>query len=169
MYSRNWINGRLSCYAGTQKKKAAEAVARSGTKTDKVPETDLPDIENEEAEAEGLDGLDELVSGRKKSHGPGWLIGRHDVKCLTASTRDTAPPAPTNTYVQELTKKIRQKVAEEVEAMLNQKIKGGQREARLTNLSNFFLHQRSSLAARRGRCPPCPYARSATGYWYGCY
>ncbi|KAK1400869.1 hypothetical protein POM88_000474 [Heracleum sosnowskyi] len=38
-----------------RQKKAAEAVATgSGTKTDKVPETDLPDIGNEEAEA-GLD------------------------------------------------------------------------------------------------------------------
>ncbi|KAL6498561.1 hypothetical protein OROHE_026502 [Orobanche hederae] len=55
---------------------------------------------------EGLDGLDELVSGGKKSHGPGWLIGRHDAKCVTSSTQASAP-APTNSYVQELTKKIR--------------------------------------------------------------
>ncbi|KAK1401180.1 hypothetical protein POM88_000785 [Heracleum sosnowskyi] len=53
--------------------------------------------------AEGLDGLDELVSGGKKSHGPCWLIGRHDVKCVKASTQSTAPPAPTDSYIQELT------------------------------------------------------------------
>ncbi|KAK1386144.1 hypothetical protein POM88_023879 [Heracleum sosnowskyi] len=142
-----------------RQKKAAEAVTTgSGTKTDKVPETDLPDIENEEAEAaifaktrkrkpgreykyipdvmqfrvdtinkklqsaEGLDGLDELVLGGKKSHGPGWLIGRHDVKCVKASTQNTAPPAPTDSYIQELKKKLRQEVVEEVEAKLNQKV-----------------------------------------------
>ncbi|KAK1393865.1 hypothetical protein POM88_012921 [Heracleum sosnowskyi] len=130
-----------------RQKKATEAVATgSGTKTNKVPETDLPDIENKEAEAdpevqaraeknsrshreytdtqtagpqlfsqirhnmdtinkklqsaEGLDGLDELVSDGKKSHGP----------------------APTDSYIQELTKKLRQEVVEEVEAKLNQKV-----------------------------------------------
>ncbi|KAK1382716.1 hypothetical protein POM88_020451 [Heracleum sosnowskyi] len=156
-----------------RQKKVAEAVATgSGTKTDKVPETDLPYIKNEEAEAEkkqtnpnekppgatifaktrkrkpgreyksnpdvmqfrvdtinkklqsaeGLDSLDELVSGGKKSHGPGWLIGRHDVKCVKASTQNTAPPDPTDSYIQELTKKLRQEVVEEVEAKLNQKV-----------------------------------------------
>ncbi|KAK1370109.1 hypothetical protein POM88_036201 [Heracleum sosnowskyi] len=69
--------------------------------------------------AEGLDGLDELVSSGKKSHGPGWLIGRHDVKCVKASTQNTAPPAPTDSYIQELTKKLRQEVVEEVEVKLN--------------------------------------------------
>ncbi|KAK1371566.1 hypothetical protein POM88_037658 [Heracleum sosnowskyi] len=69
--------------------------------------------------AEGLDGLDELVSGGKKSHGPGWLIGRHDVKCVKSSTQNTAP---TDSYIQELTKKLRQEVVEEVEAKLNQKV-----------------------------------------------
>ncbi|KAK1373568.1 hypothetical protein POM88_029761 [Heracleum sosnowskyi] len=186
-----------------RQKKPVEAVATgSGTKTDKVPETDLPDIENEEAEAdpevqarpekysrsrreytnthtagpqlfsqirhnmkkkqtypnekppgaiifaktrkcnpgreyksnpddtikkkllsaEGLDGLDELVSGGKKLHGPGWFIGRHDVKCVKASTQNIAPPAPTDSYIQELTKKLRWEVVEEVEAKLNQKV-----------------------------------------------
>ncbi|KAK1369668.1 hypothetical protein POM88_035760 [Heracleum sosnowskyi] len=69
--------------------------------------------------SEGLDGLDELVSGAKKSHGRGWLIGRHDPKCLKTST---SAPAPTDSYVQELTKKIRQKVAVKVEAKVNQKV-----------------------------------------------
>ncbi|KAL6551956.1 hypothetical protein OROGR_008110 [Orobanche gracilis] len=69
--------------------------------------------------SEGLDGLDELVSGEKKSHGPGWLIGRHDPKFLKTSTQ---APAPTDSYVQELTKKIRQEVVLEVEAKLNQKV-----------------------------------------------
>ncbi|KAL6564005.1 hypothetical protein OROHE_005245 [Orobanche hederae] len=71
--------------------------------------------------SEGLDGLDELVSGAKKSHGPGWLIGRHDPKFLKTSTQASAP-APTDSYVQELTKKIRQEVVVEVEAKLNQKV-----------------------------------------------
>ncbi|KAK1353264.1 hypothetical protein POM88_052399 [Heracleum sosnowskyi] len=55
----------------------------------------------------GLDGLDELVSGGKKSQGPCWLIGRHDVKCVKASTQNLAPPAPTDSYIHELTKKLR--------------------------------------------------------------
>ncbi|KAK1364935.1 hypothetical protein POM88_040496 [Heracleum sosnowskyi] len=67
-----------------------------GTKNDKVPETDLPDIEMEEVEA-----------------------GRHDPKCLKTST---SAPAPTDSYVQKLTKKIRQEVAVEVEAKVNQKV-----------------------------------------------
>ncbi|KAK1391802.1 hypothetical protein POM88_010858 [Heracleum sosnowskyi] len=166
-----------------KQKEAASAIATgSGTKNDKVPKTDLLDIEMEEVEAddeqpddqqlddqqpdgeqpdddlyyakifaktrkrkpgrkyqsnpdvmefridtinkklgssEGLDGLDELVSGAKKSHGRGWLIGRHDPKCLKTST---SAPAPTDSYMQELTKKIRQEVAVEVEAKVNQKV-----------------------------------------------
>ncbi|KAL6553936.1 hypothetical protein OROMI_019609 [Orobanche minor] len=70
--------------------------------------------------SEGHNGLDELVSGAKKCHGPGWLIGRHDPKCLKTSTQASAP-APTDSYMQELTKKIRQEVIVEVEAKLNQK------------------------------------------------
>ncbi|KAL6584677.1 hypothetical protein OROMI_003966 [Orobanche minor] len=68
--------------------------------------------------SEGLNGLDELVSGEKKCHGPGWLIGRHYPKCLKTSTQASAP-APTDSYMQELTKKIRQEVVVEVEAKLN--------------------------------------------------
>ncbi|KAL6560185.1 Multidrug resistance-associated protein 5 [Orobanche hederae] len=71
--------------------------------------------------SEGLYGLDELVSGAKKSHGPGWLIGRHDPKCLKTSTQASAP-APIDSYVQEMTKKIRHEVVVEVEAKLNQKV-----------------------------------------------
>ncbi|KAK1396546.1 hypothetical protein POM88_006409 [Heracleum sosnowskyi] len=44
---------------------------------------------------------------------------RHDPKCLKTST---SAPAPTDSYVQELTKKIRQEVVVEVEAKVNQKI-----------------------------------------------
>ncbi|KAK1377169.1 hypothetical protein POM88_033362 [Heracleum sosnowskyi] len=73
----------------------------------------LDTINKKLGSSEGLDGLDELVSGAKKSHGRGWLIGRHDPKCLKTST---SAPAPTDSYVQELTKKIRQEVAVEVEA-----------------------------------------------------
>ncbi|KAK1373571.1 hypothetical protein POM88_029764 [Heracleum sosnowskyi] len=166
------VIGSMADYLAMRKlrqKKPVEAVATgSGTKTDKVPETDLPDIENEEAEAdpevqarpeknsrsrreytdthtagpqlfsqirhnmdtinkkllsaEGLDGLDELVSDGKKLHGPGWFIGRHDVKCVKASTQNIAPPAPTDSYIQELTKKLRWEVVEEVEEKLNQKV-----------------------------------------------
>ncbi|KAL6566705.1 hypothetical protein OROMI_015109 [Orobanche minor] len=69
--------------------------------------------------SEGLDGLEELVSGEKKSHGPGWLIGRHDPKVLKTSTPAPAP-APTDSYMQELTKKIRQEVVVEVDGKINQ-------------------------------------------------
>ncbi|KAL6558510.1 Multidrug resistance-associated protein 5 [Orobanche minor] len=71
--------------------------------------------------SEGLYGLDELVLGAKKSHGPGWLIGRHDPKCHKTSTQASAT-APTDSYVQEMTKKIRHEVVVEVEAKLNQKV-----------------------------------------------
>ncbi|KAL6547978.1 hypothetical protein OROHE_009683 [Orobanche hederae] len=71
--------------------------------------------------SEGLNGLDELVSGAKKCHGPGWLIGRLDPKCLKTSTQASAP-ASTDSYMQELTKKIRQEVVVEVEAKLKQKV-----------------------------------------------
>ncbi|KAL6573127.1 hypothetical protein OROHE_002603 [Orobanche hederae] len=46
--------------------------------------------------------------------------GDHDIQCLKTSTQASAP-APTDSYVQELTKKIRQDVVE-VEAKLNQKV-----------------------------------------------
>ncbi|KAK1390163.1 hypothetical protein POM88_018341 [Heracleum sosnowskyi] len=113
----------------------------SGTNTDRVPETDMPFFENEEVEPEtikkklnsskGFDGIEKLVSGGKKSHGPGWLIGRHDASLIKTSTQ---APAPTDSYIEELTKKIRQdlvadmeaklegKVNEEVDAKVNQKV-----------------------------------------------
>ncbi|KAK1380863.1 hypothetical protein POM88_027607 [Heracleum sosnowskyi] len=69
-----------------------------------VMEFRIDTINKKLGSSEGLDGLDELVSGAKKSHGRGWLIGRHDPKCLKTST---SAPAPTDSYVQELTKKIR--------------------------------------------------------------
>ncbi|KAL6554597.1 hypothetical protein OROHE_007620 [Orobanche hederae] len=46
---------------------------------------------------------------------------RHDLKCLKTSTQ-ASTPAPIDSYVQELTKKIRQEVSVEVEAKLNQKV-----------------------------------------------
>ncbi|KAL6580325.1 hypothetical protein OROMI_008349 [Orobanche minor] len=49
------------------------------------------------------------------------MLCRHDPKCVKASTQASAT-APTNSYVQELTKKIRQEVVDEVEAKLNQKV-----------------------------------------------
>ncbi|KAK1386844.1 hypothetical protein POM88_015022 [Heracleum sosnowskyi] len=84
-----------------------------------VMEFRIDTINKKLGSSEGLDGLDELVSGAKKSHGRGWLIGRHDPKCLKTST---SAPAPTDSYVQELTKKIRQEVVVEVEAKVNQKV-----------------------------------------------
>ncbi|KAL6557988.1 DNA polymerase delta subunit 2 [Orobanche minor] len=46
---------------------------------------------------------------------------RHDTKCVKAST-EASVPAPTDSYVQELTKKIRQEVVDEVEVKLKQKV-----------------------------------------------
>ncbi|KAK1395000.1 hypothetical protein POM88_014056 [Heracleum sosnowskyi] len=40
--------------------------------------------------SEGVDDIEELVSGGKKSHGPGWLIGRHGSSLIKTSTQ--APP-----------------------------------------------------------------------------
>ncbi|KAK1397043.1 hypothetical protein POM88_006906 [Heracleum sosnowskyi] len=138
-----------------KRKQAANGVGASGsgTKDDRVLETDMPFFENEEVEpkkkkperkltdaviftktrkrkpgrkyktspevmdfiietinkklksSEGVDGIYELVSGGKKSHGPSWLIGRHDVKVIKTSTQ---APTPTDSYLEELTKKIRQ-------------------------------------------------------------
>lgn len=59
------------------------------------------------------------MSGGKKSHGPGWLIGRHDTKSVKNATET---PAPTDLYVQELTKKIKQDVAQEVESKINKRV-----------------------------------------------
>ncbi|KAL6520064.1 hypothetical protein OROHE_017207 [Orobanche hederae] len=47
--------------------------------------------------------------------------GDPDIQCLKTSTQASAP-TPTDSYVQELTKKIRQEVVVEVEAKLNQKV-----------------------------------------------
>ncbi|KAK1396205.1 hypothetical protein POM88_006068 [Heracleum sosnowskyi] len=40
--------------------------------------------------SEGVDGIEELVSGGKKSHDMGWLIGRHGSSLIKTSTQ--APP-----------------------------------------------------------------------------
>ncbi|KAL8154908.1 hypothetical protein AgCh_000312 [Apium graveolens] len=63
--------------------------------------------------SEGLDGIEELISGGKKSYTPGWLIGRHDAKTVKNATS-----APTDQYVQELTKKIKENLVEEMEAKI---------------------------------------------------
>lgn len=69
--------------------------------------------------SEGVDGIEELVSGGKKSHGPGWLIGRHDARLIKTSTQ---APAPTDSYIEELTKKIRQDLVDDMEAKLERKV-----------------------------------------------
>ncbi|KAK1401728.1 hypothetical protein POM88_001333 [Heracleum sosnowskyi] len=99
--------------------KAQTSFSREYQSNPDVMEFRIDTINKKLGSSEGLDGLDELVSGAKKSHGRGWLIGRHDPKCLKTST---SAPAPTDSYVQELTKKIRQEVAVEVEAKVNQKV-----------------------------------------------
>ncbi|KAL8154564.1 hypothetical protein AgCh_000074 [Apium graveolens] len=74
-------------------------------------------IEKKIAASEPLDGIKELLSGGKSSHGPGWLIGRHDVKALKNST-----PQPSNACLQDLTKKIRQNIVQEVKEKFNRKL-----------------------------------------------
>ncbi|KAK1365599.1 hypothetical protein POM88_041160 [Heracleum sosnowskyi] len=95
MLPSQYTPGRSSRARG-KRRRLIEELTECGTKNDKVPETDLPDIEMEEVEA-----------------------GRHDPKCLKTCT---SAPAPTDSYVQKLTKKIRQEVAVEVEAKVNQKV-----------------------------------------------
>lgn len=69
--------------------------------------------------SEGVDGIEELVSGGKKSHTPGWLIGRHDPSLV----KTQAPaPAPTDPYIEELTKKIRQELVGDMEAKLEKRV-----------------------------------------------
>ncbi|KAK1366310.1 hypothetical protein POM88_041871 [Heracleum sosnowskyi] len=123
-----------------KQKEAASAIATgSGTKNDKVPETDLPDIEMEEVEADDEQPDDqqpddqqpdgeqpdgEQPDGEQPDDDLYYAkifakTRRHDPKCLKTST---SAPAPTDSYVQELTKKIRQEVAVEVEAKVNEKV-----------------------------------------------
>ncbi|KAL6534778.1 hypothetical protein OROGR_013453 [Orobanche gracilis] len=104
-------------FAKTRKRKPGR-IYKSNTD---VMQFRIDTIKKKLESSEGLDGLDELVSGGKKSHGPSWLIGRHDTKCVKASSQASSP-APTDSYVQELTKKIRHEVVDEVEAKLNQKV-----------------------------------------------
>ncbi|KAK1397140.1 hypothetical protein POM88_007003 [Heracleum sosnowskyi] len=40
--------------------------------------------------SEGVDGIEELVSGGKQSHSPSWLIGKHGSSLIKTSTQ--APP-----------------------------------------------------------------------------
>jgi hypothetical protein len=58
------------------------------------------------------DADDELLSERK--HGPNWLLGR----CVQPSKMPANPP--TDTYVKELTAKIRQDLVAEVEEKVKQ-------------------------------------------------
>ncbi|KAL8147774.1 hypothetical protein AgCh_005190 [Apium graveolens] len=74
-------------------------------------------IEKRLAASEPLDGIEELLSGGKSSHGPGWLIGRHDVKALKNPNSN-----PSDACLEELTKKIRQDVVEEVIEKFNMKL-----------------------------------------------
>ncbi|XP_074344216.1 uncharacterized protein LOC141683409 isoform X1 [Apium graveolens] len=74
-------------------------------------------IEKKLAASESLDGIEELLSGGKSSHSPGWLIGRHDMKAPKNPT-----PNPSDACLQELTKKIRHDVVEEVEEKFNRKL-----------------------------------------------
>ncbi|KAK1393368.1 hypothetical protein POM88_012424 [Heracleum sosnowskyi] len=69
--------------------------------------------------SEGVDGIEELVSGGKKSHGPGGLIGRHDSSLIKTSTQ--APPQ-TDSYIEELTKKTRKDLVSDMEAKLERKV-----------------------------------------------
>ncbi|KAK1387019.1 hypothetical protein POM88_015197 [Heracleum sosnowskyi] len=69
--------------------------------------------------SEGVDGIEELVYGGKKSHGQGWLIGRHDSSLIKTSTQ--APPQ-TDSYIEELTKKIRKDLVSDMEAKLERKV-----------------------------------------------
>ncbi|KAK1373177.1 hypothetical protein POM88_029370 [Heracleum sosnowskyi] len=94
-------------------------------------ESSLETIKKKLNSSEGVGGIEELVSGGKKSHGQGWLIGRHDSSLIKTSTQ--APPQ-TDLYIEELTKKIlkdlvsdmeaklKRKVNEEVDAKVNQKV-----------------------------------------------
>ncbi|KAL6582054.1 hypothetical protein OROMI_006068 [Orobanche minor] len=59
--------------------------------------------------------VQELVSDGK-SHGPSWLIGRH-VKSTKVSGN-----APTSTYIEELTTRIRQDLVDVVEANVSRKV-----------------------------------------------
>ncbi|KAL8109480.1 hypothetical protein AgCh_025539 [Apium graveolens] len=64
--------------------------------------------------SEGLDGVDELISGGKKSHAPGWLIGRHDTKTVKKATS----AASSDQYLQKLTNKIKENCVEEMEVKI---------------------------------------------------
>lgn len=70
-------------------------------------------IEKKLKSFEGLDGIQELISGGKESHGPGWLIGRYDTKIDKNATS-----APTDECLEELTKKVRRNLIEEMEAKI---------------------------------------------------
>ncbi|KAL6582053.1 hypothetical protein OROMI_006067 [Orobanche minor] len=59
--------------------------------------------------------VQELVSDGK-SHGPSWLIGHH-VKSTKVSGN-----APTSTYIEELTTRIRQDLVDVVEANVSRKV-----------------------------------------------
>ena len=60
----------------------------------------------------------ELVSDGK-SHSPSWLIGRHTKSPKVSKTAPT-----TGTYIQELAMKIREDIADEVEAKVNKMVQG---------------------------------------------
>ncbi|KAK1354733.1 hypothetical protein POM88_047989 [Heracleum sosnowskyi] len=110
-----------------KQKEAASAIATgSGTKNDKVPETDLPDIEMEEVEADDEQPDDQQPDDQQpdgeQPDGEQPDGEQPDDDLYYAKIFAKTPPAPTDSYVQELTKKIRQEVAVEVEAKVNQKV-----------------------------------------------
>ncbi|KAK1390399.1 hypothetical protein POM88_018577 [Heracleum sosnowskyi] len=148
--------GTMANYLAMQERKRKQAAndvaaSGSGTKSDRVPETDMPFFKNEEGEpavilsnailfprnkkkkpereltqglifsktrkrkhgrkyktnpevmnfrietikkklnsSKGVDGIEELVSGGKKSHGSGWLIGRHDSSLINFYSGSTS-------------------------------------------------------------------------------
>ncbi|KAL8099422.1 hypothetical protein AgCh_031885 [Apium graveolens] len=63
----------------------------------------------------GVDGIEESISRGKKSHAPGWLIGRHDTKSVKNATEI---PAPTNLVDDEVEAKVSQKVQDNLTFVL---------------------------------------------------
>lgn len=65
-----------------------------------------------------IDEANALVAGGR-THGQNWLVGRRGKK----SEQNTTPPAPSDSYVQELTMKIKQNLEADFMAKVNTKVK----------------------------------------------
>ncbi|KAL6530263.1 hypothetical protein OROHE_014616 [Orobanche hederae] len=76
----------------------------------------LEKIEKAMAATGGTDEVVQELVSDGKAHGPSWLLGRR-VKSVKVSGN-----APTSTYVQDLTTKIRKDLADEVEEKLDTKV-----------------------------------------------